>query len=89
MKPHELLRMCADKLQQYSDVNNTLHHIFRNQVPGVMLTHARDTGRFPFAGGGTELLSANQAHTNYFVPVHRALSYVAQQLKLEAKALRE
>lgn len=73
MKHYELLRECADRLE-------------RNAHPGgaesaMVLTHPRGTGKFPFAGGGTELLSQTQDGTNYWVPVYRILSGLAKALK--------
>lgn len=84
MKTYGLLRMCADKLEQHADVFNPLHATLSCLTPDIILTQPRGTGRFPFAGGGTELLSATQEHTNYSVPVHRVLSYLAKRLKAEA-----
>lgn len=86
MKTYELLRMCADKLEMYDDVSHPLYELRSSCEPGLILTHPRwSTGRFPFIGGGTEVLSATQERTNYSVPVYRVLSFIAKQLKAEAK----
>jgi hypothetical protein len=73
MKHYELLRECADRLEKYPDP--AAHET------AMVLTHPRFAGKFPFAGGGTELLSQTQDGTNYWVPVHRILSGLAKTLK--------
>jgi hypothetical protein len=75
MKHYELLRECADRLE--CDPSPTFEH-------GMVLCHPRFGGKFPFAGGGTELLSTTESGSNYWVPVYRILSGLAKGLK-EAK----
>lgn len=74
MKTYELLRECADRLER-----NSL-----GQESAMVLTHPIGGGKFPFAGGGTEMLSQTQYGTNYWVPVHRILSGLAKALKQAA-----
>ncbi len=71
MKHYELLRECADRLERHPD--QFMH--------GMVLNHPRGTGKFPFAGGGTELVSQTQTGTNYYVPVYRILSGLSKALK--------
>lgn len=73
MKPGELLRACAERLEK------------SQKDPGMVLVHPRYCGRFPFAGGGTELLSTTESGSNYWVPVHRILSGVAKMIKLQSQ----
>lgn len=72
MKHYELLREIADRLEK-NPAYDTLE--------GMVLTQPRGTGRFPFVGGGTELLSATQDGSNYWVPMDRILSSLAKALK--------
>jgi len=71
MKPSELLRLCADKLD--ADVDPC--------ILGTVLVHPRGAGKFPFSGGGTEKLNETQGGSAYYVPVHRILSGLAKALK--------
>jgi hypothetical protein len=69
MKTWELLRMVADKMERYPDQPIIWDHIMHWPV---------GSGRFPFAGGGTELLSQTQAGVNYAVPSERILRGLAR-----------
>jgi hypothetical protein len=72
MKHYELLRECADRLERNPEP------VFEH---GMVLCHPRFSGKFTFAGGGTELLSTTESGSNYWVPVHRILSGIAKGLK--------
>jgi hypothetical protein len=72
MKHYELLRECADRLERNPDP--AFEH-------GIIFHHPRDNGKFPFVGGGTEVLSTTESGTNYWVPIHKILSTLAKGLK--------
>lgn len=80
MKSYELLREVADRLERREKEPDSALNIGE---PAMVLVHPRYSGRFPFAGGGTELLSAVESHTNYYVPAHRILSGLAKLLKAQ------
>lgn len=80
MNTYELLRKCADTLER-AEGNPSLQ--------GFVLNQPHYTGRFPFAGGGTELLSATTTGTNYYVPVYRVLGGLAKALKEQEKTEKE
>jgi hypothetical protein len=72
MKHYELLRDCARMLQFADDQGGGPVYL--------TLTHA-GPGRFPFAGGTTELLSVNRAgERNYRVPVKRIITAIGKAL---------
>lgn len=77
MKHFELLRECADRLEKNPEYDT---------MSGMVLTQPRGTGKFPFAGGGTELLSQTQGNSNYWVPLDRILSSLAKGLKATREA---
>lgn len=77
MKHFELLRECADRLEKNPEYDT---------MSGMVLTQSRGTGRFAFAGGGTEQLSQNDLGTNYWVPVDRILSGLGKVLKASREA---
>lgn len=80
MKSYELLREIADRLERREkDPDSPLN---TGEV-AMVLVHPRYTGKFPFAGGGTELLSSVETHTNYWVPAYRILSGLAKLLKAQ------
>jgi hypothetical protein len=75
MKHYELLRQCADRLEKQAvGMGSTLE-------PGVVLVYPRHLGRFPFAGGKTEMLNQMQHQTAYWVPVSRILTALGKALK--------
>jgi hypothetical protein len=78
MKHYELLRECADRLERQPDPSSVEH--------AMVLVHPRYSGKFPFAGGGTELLSVTDTGSNYWVPVYRILSGLAKALREQAAA---
>ena len=77
MKPSEILRTVADKMDQFPEIPG---------MWGFSIPWARGQGRFPFAGGGTELLCDLMEGPVYAVPAERILSVLAKYVK-EFKAL--
>jgi hypothetical protein len=77
MKHYELLRQCADRLEAYTHRDAA----DQKEQPGIVLCHPHGTGRFVFAGGGSELLSATTQYNNYWVPVSRILTALGKALK--------
>jgi hypothetical protein len=74
MTPQELLRSMADRLDL------TEKHGFLQGDNFLVLHHPRGSGRFPFAGKGTERLSDTESGANYAVPFSRVLTYLAKAL---------
>lgn len=77
MKHYELLREVADRLEKNPEYDT---------MSGMVLTQPRYTGKFPFAGGGSELLSQTYEGSNYWVPLDRILSSLAKGLKAKREA---
>lgn len=48
---------------------------------GLVLSQEFGKGRFPFEGGGTELLNATPDHRTYMVPASRVLTVIAKAVK--------
>lgn len=75
MKPQELLRAMADRLD-FSEKTGLVHN-------SLLLHHPRgSTRQFPFKGGDTERLSDTESGTNYAVSFSRICSYLAKALKV-------
>lgn len=80
MKSYEILRDIADRLERREKEPDSPLNF--GEV-ALNLVHPRYTGRFPFAGGGSEVLCATEEHTVYFVPAYRILSGLAKLLKAQ------
>ncbi len=72
MKPSELLRMCADCLDQNPE---------QPIMWDLILAWPDKCGRFPFSGGGTEMLNRTNNGNGYAVPISRILTGLAKTLK--------
>jgi hypothetical protein len=77
MKHYELLREIADRLEKNPEYDT---------MSGMVLNQPRYSGKFPFAGGGAELLSSTQEGNNYWVPLDRILISLGKALKVQREA---